>query len=64
MAYGDRHLAGPEGPPVRVEHAGCGAQVRLRLECAAGHEIGPGERVRNRPGPGARLRSKETPVAG
>jgi DNA-binding HxlR family transcriptional regulator len=56
MAYGDQHLAGPEGPPVRVEHADCGAEVGVRLECAAGHPIGRGDRLRTRPGPGARPR--------
>jgi DNA-binding HxlR family transcriptional regulator len=55
LAYGDLHLAGPEGPPIRVEHADCGAEVLVRLECAAGHPIGPTDRLRNRPGPGARL---------
>jgi DNA-binding HxlR family transcriptional regulator len=62
MAYGDRHLAGREGPPTRVEHVGCGAEVRVRLECAAGHPIGDDGRVRTRPGPGARPISRTTPA--
>jgi DNA-binding HxlR family transcriptional regulator len=56
MAYGDEHLAGPEGPPARLEHAGCGAPVTVHLECADGHHIEPTDRLRVHPGPGARLR--------
>jgi DNA-binding HxlR family transcriptional regulator len=54
MSYGDTHLAGPEGPPVLVEHAGCGGAVRVRLECGNGHRLGPEDPVRGTPGPGAR----------
>jgi DNA-binding HxlR family transcriptional regulator len=50
MAWGDAHRAGPDGPPVRVEHAGCGAAVRVELRCAEGHRITPGERLRSVPG--------------
>jgi DNA-binding HxlR family transcriptional regulator len=56
MAYGDEHLAGPEGPPVQLEHAGCGAPVTVRLQCGHGHPIEPADRIRTRPGPGARMR--------
>lgn len=56
MAYGDEHLAGPDGPPVRLEHADCGAPVTVHLQCADGHQIEPADRLRTRPGPGARLR--------
>ncbi|MBO0851902.1 MAG: helix-turn-helix transcriptional regulator [Pseudonocardia sp.] len=56
MAYGDEHLAGTDGPPVRLEHAGCGAEVAVRLECAHGHNIEPADRLRVRPGPGAKMR--------
>src|SRR6201996_7821504 len=34
MDWGDRNLAGPEGPPAVVRHAGCGAPVKVRLACA------------------------------
>ena len=27
MAWGDRNLAGPEGPPSVARHAGCGARI-------------------------------------
>lgn len=40
MDWGDRHLAGPAGPPVRTRHVGCDATVHARLMCDAGHEVG------------------------
>lgn len=33
MHWGDRHLAGQDGPSRIVEHAGCAGQVELRLTC-------------------------------
>lgn len=53
-AWGDRHLAGPEGPPVEFEHGGCGARVEVHLRCAAGHALDEPREVRGRPGPGVR----------
>jgi DNA-binding HxlR family transcriptional regulator len=53
LAYGDRHLAGPEGPPMLVEHDGCGAPVHVEVRCAAGHVVDAGTRLRAVPGPGA-----------
>jgi DNA-binding HxlR family transcriptional regulator len=55
--WGDRHLAGPAGPPARFEHRGCGAPVRAALLCDQGHLLTPSDRVRSRPGPGARPRA-------
>jgi DNA-binding HxlR family transcriptional regulator len=55
MAYGDRHHAGPDGPPAVVEHD-CGAPVTVREVCADGHVLGPRDRVRTVPGPGSRRR--------
>lgn len=54
VEYGDRHLAGPDGPPMIVEHAGCGAPVHLEVRCAEGHLVEPRTRLRSVPGPGAR----------
>jgi len=57
LAWGDRHRAGPDGPPVVVRHDGCGAPVELVAECAAGHRLAlddPRDRMRTTPGPGAR----------
>jgi hypothetical protein len=48
MAYGDRHRA--DGPPVVVRHEGCGEPVTLVAECAAGHRLGPDDRMRSTPG--------------
>ncbi|MEJ2886998.1 winged helix-turn-helix transcriptional regulator [Actinomycetospora aeridis] len=52
MEYGDRHRG--DGPPVEVRHAGCGERVTMVAECAAGHRLGPEDRMRSTPGPGAR----------
>ena len=57
MAWGDRHLAGDDGPPAVTRHADCGAQVRVLVTCDAGHELGDRPRVRIEPGPGSRTRS-------
>lgn len=54
--WGDKHLAGPEGPALLVTHAGCGAPVQSALVCDHGHRVGLGE-IERRPGPGARVRS-------
>lgn len=56
MAWGDRHLAGPEGPPAVVRHADCGARIRVAVTCEEGHELGHRPRVRVEPGPGSRMR--------
>jgi DNA-binding HxlR family transcriptional regulator len=58
MDWGDRHLAGPEGPPMSLrhepEHVDCGAPVHAELVCEAGHAVAAGE-TRLVPQPGARL---------
>jgi DNA-binding HxlR family transcriptional regulator len=54
--WGDKYLAGPEGPSMVVSHAGCGAPVRVKLMCDEGHEV-PVDQLERRPGPGARMRS-------
>ena len=61
MTWGDRHLAGADGPPAIPTHADCGAPVRIRVSCEDGHELGERPRVRVMPGPGSRLRE---PAAG
>ncbi|MFQ6172041.1 winged helix-turn-helix transcriptional regulator [Oryzobacter sp. R7] len=53
-AWGDRYLAGPEGPPIEFEHRDCGAAVEVGLRCAAGHELAGSREVQGRPGPGVR----------
>ncbi len=49
MAWGDAHLAPPEGPPVVLRHDGCGGHVRLRQVCDCGEELAPGKGVRAEP---------------
>ncbi len=42
MQWGDRHLTGPDGPPVRLEHRGCGGGVDERRDCErCGEALGP-----------------------
>ncbi|MEJ3654483.1 helix-turn-helix domain-containing protein [Actinomycetes bacterium KLBMP 9759] len=47
LEWGDTHRPGSGGPPVRVEHDGCGEQVHVELRCAAGHLITRDEPVRS-----------------
>lgn len=56
MAWGDRHLAEPEGRPVIPRHADCGAPVRVSVTCEAGHELGDRPQLRLEVGPGSRRR--------
>ena len=37
--WGDKYLAGPEGPDVVLRHRGCGERVRVAIVCEAGHEL-------------------------
>ncbi|KUI03761.1 transcriptional regulator [Mycobacterium sp. IS-3022] len=39
MQWGDKHLAGPAGPPLTVTHTDCGAAVRAMLRCERGHVL-------------------------
>ena len=55
-AWGDRHLAEPEGPPLEFVHRDCGAPVQVELHCAGGHPVTEPRAVLPRPGPGARRR--------
>src|SRR6202000_3424514 len=55
MDWGDRNLAGPEGPPAVLRHADCGAGIKVTLTCEEGHDLGKRPRLRVEPGPGSRL---------
>lgn len=57
MAWGDRNLSDPEGPPAVVRHAGCGAPIKVTLTCEDGHELGNRPRLSIEPGPGSRVRA-------
>jgi DNA-binding HxlR family transcriptional regulator len=54
--WGDKYLADPEGPSTLANHRGCGAPIRVRLECDRGHSITSEEDVERQPGPSARPR--------
>ncbi len=54
MHWGERYVAGPPGPQVKLTHRGCGAPLRLQLTCARGHALGSARDVTPVPGPGAR----------
>jgi DNA-binding HxlR family transcriptional regulator len=42
LQWGDKHLAGPDGPPRRLVHAACGHTTRPELVCSECREpIGP-----------------------
>jgi hypothetical protein len=56
--WGDRYLAGPEGPTLATIHRDCGANVDARLRCDAGHDIASPRDVLPAPGPGARIRAE------
>jgi DNA-binding HxlR family transcriptional regulator len=54
MHWGDRHLAGPAGPPRLTRHRGCGGELHAELVCATcGEAAGPAG-VEVLPGPGLR----------
>ena len=54
MRWGDRHLAGPEGPPIVLRHDGCGEIAHPQLVCEhCGHEV-DAHNVTPEPGPGFR----------
>lgn len=60
LEWGDKYLADAQGPSVVVRHrpaegGSCGQQVRVVLECAAGHTNVPPQAVYRAPGPGARF---------
>ncbi len=60
--WGDRHMA-PAGPPLRLEHRGCGGEVEHRVVCAG---CGQPLRVRDAvrlPGPGAAPPPSSEPLA-
>ncbi|GAA5081864.1 DNA-binding HxlR family transcriptional regulator [Thermocatellispora tengchongensis] len=54
MHWGDRYLAGDDGPPVLLTHRDCGAPVELHMRCAEGHEVASAREITPRPGPGFR----------
>jgi DNA-binding HxlR family transcriptional regulator len=53
MEFGDRHLAGEEGPPTVLEHRGCGGHVTAACTCSRCAAQLTARDVRPVPGPGA-----------
>lgn len=54
IEWGDRHRGDGGGPPLRITHAGCGAPVRIAVECSKGHHVDTATPLQLEPGPGAR----------
>ncbi|HEY2701492.1 MAG TPA: helix-turn-helix domain-containing protein [Pseudonocardiaceae bacterium] len=52
--WGDAHLAGANGPATVYRHEDCGADVRVAMFCADGHQLTTRADVVPEPGPGAR----------
>jgi DNA-binding HxlR family transcriptional regulator len=55
--WGDKYLAGPEGPPQVFVHRDCGELIHGELHCAAGHHVAENRDVIGELGPGATLRA-------
>jgi len=53
MHWGDRHSAGPDGPPLVVRHKDCGGEVSDRGICEACGEVLTARDAIAVPGPGA-----------
>lgn len=49
MQWGDRHLAGPDGPPRTAYHDGCGGHVVAQLVCEDCGRALPVDEVESRP---------------
>jgi len=67
MQWGDRHLAGPDGPPRVAEHDGCGGRAEAKVVCARCGRPVPAtdvttRLVTRRPGPD-RIRPRTGPAA-
>jgi DNA-binding HxlR family transcriptional regulator len=58
MRWGDRYLAGPDGPPIVLRHHACGGVAQPTVTCArCGQEITP-YNVTPEAGPGFRTEEK------
>jgi DNA-binding HxlR family transcriptional regulator len=53
MQWGDRHLAGDDGPPVLLTHRDCGGRIDDRRMCEACGAVVTAREVTPLPGPGA-----------
>jgi DNA-binding HxlR family transcriptional regulator len=39
MAWGDKHLTGARGAPLKLRHTTCGEPVAVEVRCGAGHVV-------------------------
>lgn len=60
-SWGDRWLAGEEGPPITFHHDTCGHDAHAHVVCSACREPLPAEEVSIRMGPGYPERLKHRP---
>ena len=59
--WGDRWMAGSEGPPIELVHRGCGRQIMPTLACPeCGERVGARD-MQARPGPALRKRWEASP---
>jgi DNA-binding HxlR family transcriptional regulator len=52
MRWGDKHLAGEEGPPTVLVHKPCGHELRQGFYCASCRQTFSPSAIGSRPGPG------------
>lgn len=57
--WGDRWMAGEDGPPVELVHRGCGRRIVPVLTCPECHEPVGARDMQARPGPALRKQMKE-----
>jgi DNA-binding HxlR family transcriptional regulator len=57
MRWGDRHLSGPDGPPLVLHHRSCGNDFVPLVVCSCCGEELSARDVETRPGPGAVAKS-------
>ena len=57
LRWGDRWTAGPEGPPLVLEHQNCGQEVMPILVCPTCREEITAQTLHPHPGPGAKAQS-------
>jgi len=60
-AWGDRWMAGPDGPPVTMRHDLCGSDAGARVVCSVCGEPLHADDVTARPGPGYPARLLDDP---
>lgn len=59
--WGDRWLAGDEGPPIAIRHASCGHDTHAEVVCAECRQPLRADQITNRMGPGYPERLKTRP---